>query len=518
MMRAPLLRKPQPSPPPVRTLQRKCPKCGGSKTPSGDCSACAQQPLRLQRRLAIGASNDPLERQADRVADQVLARRRAPSGTSWPVTLHRHAPGADGGGMEAPPRVHRVLGQPGRALDGPVRREMEAGFGRDFSQVRVHDGAEAGQSARDVDASAYTVGSNIAFAPGRYAPSSRAGQQLIAHELAHVVQQGASPESLRRAPDPPDAGPAPTPKSEEEVGSAKLAKELKALIADAEWKQIRKRAYPRESAAGIKLAKDRRAGKAPDLTGLGSIKSLDKFAVLIRALQKKWSAISSPDNRVKEIDTLLQGPLKEANVPKFIQVSKFKTEFKGAFASSIWSFFISEALVTNNSLSNADAGELANTSLHECRHAEQNFLAARYAAGVKGEDAATIASTHDIPPTIAAEAVAAKFDSGTDATTKKLGETMHQATVTDKAANQKISDDDGLKEMAALRVEAQAALSALLANETPATLSSATAKRDALKAQVAEVERLYTLYRNIPYEKDAHEVGDAAEEAFKLSK
>jgi guanyl-specific ribonuclease Sa len=80
---------------------------------------------------------------------------------------------------------------------------MEASFGRDFSRVRIHDGSEAGQSARDVGASAWTVGSNIAFAPGHYAPDSSGGRRLLAHELAHVVQQGAAaggePQVLRRS-------------------------------------------------------------------------------------------------------------------------------------------------------------------------------------------------------------------------------------------------------------------------------------------------------------------------------
>jgi hypothetical protein len=69
---------------------------------------------------------------------------------------------------------------------------MENRFGHDFSKVRVHADAEAAESARSVGALAYTVGSHVAFDHGRYAPGSGQGKELLAHELAHVVQQGAS--------------------------------------------------------------------------------------------------------------------------------------------------------------------------------------------------------------------------------------------------------------------------------------------------------------------------------------
>jgi hypothetical protein len=68
---------------------------------------------------------------------------------------------------------------------------MEPRFGHDFSTVRVHADRQAAESARSVNALAYTVGSEIAFGPGRYAPESSAGRQLLAHELTHVVQQRA---------------------------------------------------------------------------------------------------------------------------------------------------------------------------------------------------------------------------------------------------------------------------------------------------------------------------------------
>ena len=77
----------------------------------------------------------------------------------------------------------------GLLLDTATRSHMERAFGRDFSHVRVHTDTPAAASARALRARAYTLGADIAFAPGRYAPSTPAGRSLIAHELAHVVQQ-----------------------------------------------------------------------------------------------------------------------------------------------------------------------------------------------------------------------------------------------------------------------------------------------------------------------------------------
>lgn len=85
-------------------------------------------------------------------------------------------------------------------IPGRVRTFMEPRFGHDFSSVRVHADQAATLSAEAVGAQAYTVGSNIVFGSGRYAPSDRDGQRLLAHELAHVVQQRDSPTHIQRQP------------------------------------------------------------------------------------------------------------------------------------------------------------------------------------------------------------------------------------------------------------------------------------------------------------------------------
>ena len=89
----------------------------------------------------------------------------------------------------APQVVRDVLRSHGRPLEPGVRSEMEDRLGHDFSRVRVHTDARAAQSARAVHADAYTVGTDVVFDRGRYAPADRAGRRLLAHELAHVVQQ-----------------------------------------------------------------------------------------------------------------------------------------------------------------------------------------------------------------------------------------------------------------------------------------------------------------------------------------
>lgn len=96
-------------------------------------------------------------------------------------------------GEEERSPVLDVLSGSGQALDEPVRQDMEARMGHDFSDVRVHTGDTADKSAKSVSAHAYTVGSNIVFQRGTYDPASSSGKTLLAHELTHVVQQRNGP-------------------------------------------------------------------------------------------------------------------------------------------------------------------------------------------------------------------------------------------------------------------------------------------------------------------------------------
>lgn len=89
----------------------------------------------------------------------------------------------------APDSVHRALGSAGEPIDADTRGFMELRLGHDFSHVRIHADSSAACSARAVDAQAYTVGRHVFFGQGRYSPRDIHGRRLLAHELAHVVQQ-----------------------------------------------------------------------------------------------------------------------------------------------------------------------------------------------------------------------------------------------------------------------------------------------------------------------------------------
>jgi hypothetical protein len=96
--------------------------------------------------------------------------------------------------------VHDVIASGGEPLDGEVRSDMEARLGADFSDVRLHTGTAAHESARDVGARAYTVGSDVVFQRDAYDPASREGRTTLAHELTHVIQQRSGPVDGTEAP------------------------------------------------------------------------------------------------------------------------------------------------------------------------------------------------------------------------------------------------------------------------------------------------------------------------------
>ena len=131
----------------ARVLQRKC-TCGGGGT---DCEVCKKK----------GPKEQSLQRKAN-------------AGPS------PHTP---------PAAVHKVLSSPGRPLDPATRSFMEPRFSRKFEDVRIHSDGAAGESARAVNARAYTFGQHIVFDSGQYDPGTAGGRELLAHELVHTVQQ-----------------------------------------------------------------------------------------------------------------------------------------------------------------------------------------------------------------------------------------------------------------------------------------------------------------------------------------
>lgn len=177
----------------------------------------------LQTKLKINQPGDQFEQEADRAADAVMRMpdRRSKhesinafiskptlqracdcGGTCTDCQEHgrpiRRSASVPAGAPTAPAIVHDVLRSPGQPLDTATLSFMEPRFGADFSSVRVHTDTAAAESACAVNALAYTVGNNIIFASHLYSPQTHSGRKLLAHELAHTIQQG-DPE--RHRPD-----------------------------------------------------------------------------------------------------------------------------------------------------------------------------------------------------------------------------------------------------------------------------------------------------------------------------
>ena len=159
-----------------------------------------------------GNERDRFEREADEVADKVMAaEEHAPLG-AIPAAPSIQAKGKSGGN---PSVEHgggaavREAAQGGAPLPGNLRSFFEPRFGRDLGGVRVHSGPEADKAAGSIEARAYTYGSHIVFGVGEYSPGTTAGGKLLAHELVHVVQQAggseiggvhSAGESIQRSP------------------------------------------------------------------------------------------------------------------------------------------------------------------------------------------------------------------------------------------------------------------------------------------------------------------------------
>jgi len=141
-----------------------------------------------QTTFSVGGPDDADERAAELTAQRVMRGEPVAPLRDAPLTLQR-LPVVAPNRRDAPAVVQQVLATPGVALDTDARTFFEPRFARDFSNVRVHADDAADRSASALDAQAYTIGSHIVFASARYVPKSDSGRRLLAHELAHVVQQ-----------------------------------------------------------------------------------------------------------------------------------------------------------------------------------------------------------------------------------------------------------------------------------------------------------------------------------------
>ncbi|WP_051681903.1 DUF4157 domain-containing protein [Cellulomonas sp. HZM] len=208
--------------------------------------------------LTVGHAADPAEHAADALADVALDRLRrsegdedaAAPGAGPDTDAHRHDPGCghlrrspaaapeaapgslvglEGGDLDATTtaRIEARRGS-GAPLPGAVRRRMETAFGTGLGHVRVHDGPEAAGLSAAVSAEAFTTGSDIFFGAGRFAPDSPGGERVLAHEIAHVVQEG---PAIRRWPWSkkltPDEQAAKDRKKKEQDDKARAVKQSK---------------------------------------------------------------------------------------------------------------------------------------------------------------------------------------------------------------------------------------------------------------------------------------------------
>ena len=174
-------------------VQRKC-ACGTHTIGGSDCATCAKKEETLQRQ----AAHD---------------NERAQATTAVPES------------------VHQVLLSPGQSLDTATRSFMESRFGHDFSDVRAHTDAQAAESARAVNALAYTVGRDVVFGAGQFAPHTTSGKRLLGHELAHVVQQrGASTGGMLSMGDPASPLESEADSAAHGLGEAQLSETSRASL------------------------------------------------------------------------------------------------------------------------------------------------------------------------------------------------------------------------------------------------------------------------------------------------
>lgn len=172
---------------------------------------------------------DPLEQEAESVAaDLTRGATHDPMISSGPPRISRLGT-APGTGVSPDNRTHDLvrgpLSRPGRPLDAATRAYFEPRFRRDFGDVRIHSDGEAAESARALGARAYTIGNEVAFARGNFAPATADGRRLLGHELAHVVQQSGAASALQCAPEtdeeeeeePVKVGPVEFPSSRYDV-------------------------------------------------------------------------------------------------------------------------------------------------------------------------------------------------------------------------------------------------------------------------------------------------------------
>ena len=171
----------------------------------------------IQPKLTINQPKDMYEKEADAVADKIMRMEDEESLQTKisPLTVQRKCAECEeeennvqmkGEGNRrvmttAPPSVNKVISAGGESLDAGTKGFMESRFGHDFGNVQVHNDSKAHQSSAEINALAYTHGNHVVFGEGQFQPNSNSGKQLLAHELAHVIQQSESLPFVQKKDD-----------------------------------------------------------------------------------------------------------------------------------------------------------------------------------------------------------------------------------------------------------------------------------------------------------------------------
>jgi len=365
-------------------LQRQC-ACGGTPGLDGECAECRARWMQLQRQATNQAAVSSV-----------------------------------------PSIVHEVLHSPGQPLDASTRAFMEPRFGHDFSRVRVHTDAKAAESAQAVNALAYTVRQHIVFGSGQYAPDASPGRHLIAHELAHVIEQSNTrPSALNRSPQ---LNPAPVQVS------------------------IQRQEVPRSTegqvTSGVTEEELKPVSVQPKETGLEQSSVLDDF------VKKGFLFWNDPRNKQQSFreyvrylmiagNEALKSFGMEAFVPAVFAPIKAHAAFDHKKDGNIWLIRINPQLHINNDeqkllegVNQNQAAETASSIYHELRHAEQFYRVARMLAG-SNVTVPNIAQRLDIPESIAQKAAALPL-TNTQQTAEEFAEAQEWERFLDMAGVYKI--------------------------------------------------------------------------------
>jgi len=155
--------------------------------------AAEQEKFRASLHTPTGLGHAPVKAPEQQKKPEPAATPKAEEKKKEEIPVHRKAEPSSSRSTGSAD-VDFVLRSSGQPLDHATRRDMESRIGYDFSGVRLHTDSRAAESAQSLSAQAYTVGSNVVFAAGRFAPQTSEGRRLLAHELTHVVQQTTSPQ------------------------------------------------------------------------------------------------------------------------------------------------------------------------------------------------------------------------------------------------------------------------------------------------------------------------------------